>query len=109
MNRIQFLINKLVQECSELTKDATKMSMFGVNSYDPNDPLKKPNIELVVEEFMDVMSAFEMLVDELDCKDQVQLLKDPEVARDFIKLKKMKTEHYYNVCLNLGSVQEDAL
>lgn len=107
MNRIQFLVNKLVQECSELTKDATKMSMFGVNSYDPNDPLRKPNIDLVVEEFLDVMSAFEMLVDELGCKDQIQLLQDQAVARDFIALKKMKTEHYYSVCLQLGSVKED--
>ena len=63
MNRIQFILNKISQESSELIKDATKTAMYGLSSFDPNDPDKKSNIECLVEEFHDVIAAFELLMD----------------------------------------------
>lgn len=103
MNRVQFFINKLVQECSELTKDSTKLSMFGVNSYDPNDPLKKPNVQLVVEEYLDVISSFELLIEELGVADAIELLSNKEAQRQYINFKKLKTLKYLEICKEIGS------
>ena len=102
MNRIQFILNKISQEASELIKDATKTSMYGLSSYDPNDPNKKVNIECLIEEFHDVVAAFELLMDEVGI-DYEDVNGHFEWSRDLIQHKKEKTLKSLEVCQKIGS------
>ena len=102
MNRIQFILNKISQESSELIKDATKTAMYGLSSFDPNDPDQKSNIECLVEEFHDVIAAFELLMDEINIHYEES---EGHFAwsRDFIQQKKEKTLKSLEVCKNIGT------
>lgn len=103
MNRVQWFLNKMTQEASELIKDATKTSMFGLESYDPQDPNQTPNLQLVVEEFFDLLAVFEQFIDEVGARDKVELLFDGNKQFEYIQRKKDKNSFYLGVCQNIGS------
>lgn len=57
----EYLLIKLAEECSELAQVASKMNVFGVESYDPADPSKTTNEEHMNIEFNDILAVVDML------------------------------------------------
>lgn len=106
MNRIQWFLNKINQEAAELIKDSTKTAMFGLESYDPKDENKTQNIQLVVEEFFDLVAAFEQFIDEVGVREFIPILNDPVVQKRYIQYKKERNEAYLNICLNIRTTHE---
>lgn len=61
MNYNEYLLTKLAEECSELAQIASKMNVFGVDSYDPKDEQKITNEEHMNIEYNDIIAVMEML------------------------------------------------
>ena len=59
MERLTFLI----EECSEVIKEATKIMRFGFESYHPDDPQRETNRHRLKREMADLEAAYEILVD----------------------------------------------
>ena len=59
MERLTFLI----EECSEVIKEATKIMRFGFDSYHPDDPQRETNRHRLMREMADLEAAYEILVD----------------------------------------------
>lgn len=57
MTLVQYLLTKLAEECSEVAKEALKGAQFGTDS----EYNGKTNGELIVSEFIDVMTILHML------------------------------------------------
>lgn len=93
----------MTQEASELIKDATKTAMFGLESYDPQDPNKTQNLQLVVEEFFDLVAVFEQFIDEVGARDKVALLYDGNIQEAYLQGKKEKNNYYLSLCQQIGS------
>jgi len=54
---------KLEQECSEVIQISTKIQLYGATSYNPEDPNKTTNLELLIGELGDVKACIEVLRD----------------------------------------------
>ncbi|HDZ25358.1 hypothetical protein LCGC14_0359150 [marine sediment metagenome] len=52
---------RLIEECSELTKEVCKAERFGYLNYHPEDEKKTPNIERIRKEMADVLEAYHKL------------------------------------------------
>lgn len=61
MNYNEYLLTKLAEECSELAQVASKMNVFGVNSYDPADASKTTNEDHMNVELNDILAVIDML------------------------------------------------
>ena len=59
MERLTFLI----EECSEVIKEATKIMRFGFDSFHPDDPQRETNRYRLMREMADLEAAYEILVD----------------------------------------------
>ena len=59
MERLTFLI----EECSEVIKEATKIMRFGFDSFHPDDPQRETNRHRLMREMADLEAAYEILVD----------------------------------------------
>jgi hypothetical protein len=79
MNRTEHLLFKLAEECAEVTQEASKAAIFGMDEVMPGQPLT--NRERVMRELNDLFAIAEML--------GLQ-----HVDRAAIEAKKRKVEHY---------------
>jgi len=79
MNRTEHLLFKLAEECAEVTQEASKAAIFGMDEVMPGQPLN--NRERVMKELNDVFAIAEMLGLH-------------HVDRPAIEAKKSKVEHY---------------
>jgi len=59
VNRTEHLLFKLAEECAEVTQEASKAAIFGMDEVMPGQPLT--NRERVVVELNDVFAVAEML------------------------------------------------
>lgn len=57
---------RVIEECSEVIKVACKVQRFGWTNYNPNDPEKRMNIDLMRDEISDVIAAFQNIEKEMD-------------------------------------------
>ena len=81
MNRTEHLLFKLAEECAEVTQEASKAAIFGMDEVMPGQPLT--NRERVIKELNDIWAIVEML--------ELQ-----RVDRAHIDGKKLKVQHYMN-------------
>lgn len=61
MNKIEHLLTCLVEECSEVQKEATKALRFGLDDKWKNNP---DQAEKIIVEVCDLVAVLEMLIDE---------------------------------------------
>lgn len=64
MDRLEYLLGKLSQECSELAQAASKAQEFGLDSYHPDTG--KTNIEAIREEYNDIFAVVRLLSNEFE-------------------------------------------
>lgn len=95
MNYKDYLLTKLAEECGELAQVASKMNVFGVNSYDPADETKTTNEQHMNIEFNDVLAVMEM-VKEL-------LLLDVDRDESLIEAKKNKIDKMWNIAKRVNN------
>lgn len=62
MTEEQYLLLVLEEECSEVAKVCSKAIRFGIGHTNPE--LQKTNYTLLLEEYCDLLAAFQMLVDD---------------------------------------------
>ena len=90
MNRTEHLLTKLMEECAEVTQEASKAAIFGMEEVMPGQPLT--NRERVVKELNDLWAVCEML-----------LLVHTD--RDAINAKKAKVEKYMEYARSIGTLE----
>lgn len=103
MNKVQYYLNKINQECSEVIKDSTKAMCFGVHSKDPSSEYADDNITNVVHEVYDVIAAFETLMDLLGLPYKI----DSKEAREYINSKKERNENYFKLSVGFKLAKDD--
>ena len=59
MNTTEHLLTKLIQECSEVIKDASKALIFGIDDHEPGQKLT--NREKLTIETSEIIASIEML------------------------------------------------
>ncbi len=96
MNREQFLLIKLAEECQEVAQRALKTAQFGKDEVQKDQPFT--NGERLAGEVIDVLAAIKMLTDigydfDLDNMEQ----------RGIVKIEKV--EKYYAYSKSLGKVE----
>ncbi len=64
MNKIEYLLVCLNEECVEIAKDATKALRFGLNDRNELAPDSKTNAERLMSEVNDLLGVMNMLVEE---------------------------------------------
>lgn len=62
MNKKELLLVKLIEECAEVSKVATKYLRFGENSKGPKE--EKTNRELLEEELLDIWAIWQYITEE---------------------------------------------
>lgn len=81
--KIEKLFVKLIEECSEVSKDCCKALTFGLNDKEPGQELT--NKEKIFNEFNDLVAVMAMLKDENVFK---ELFNDELIAKKQIKVNK---------------------
>jgi len=92
MNRLQLLLTKLAEECSEVAQRALKAQQFGLEEIQAGTSVN--NADRLNEELGDVTAIVEMLNDEFDL--------DFEPDPILIKVKKDKVNEYAKYTAKLG-------
>jgi NTP pyrophosphatase (non-canonical NTP hydrolase) len=98
MNREQYLLLLLMEECSEVQKIASKCVRFGKMDKPPDGNLPE-NRKLLQEEFGDVWTITQMLAEEFNY--------DFTVYSDAVHVKKKKINKYGNLSKKLGFIKDD--
>ena len=75
MNRREYLLTKLVEECLEVAQRATKALTFGVDEVQPGQNLT--NFERLNGEWNDLLATAELLTEEVD----LELWRDVSLVR----------------------------
>ncbi len=98
MNREQYLLTKLAEECSEVTKVALKAQQFGLDGTKEDGGLT--NREKLNAELQDLFSIVEMLCREIKI--------GFEVDENALHKKMEKVNFYYQVSVDAGKVTNDS-
>ena len=98
INRTQHLLTCLIEECSEIQKDACKSLRFGLDDMNPRTEVK--NRQAIAMEINDLLAIVEML--EEDSIVDLDLIGD----RKAIDSKKVKVEHYMEYAKQQGVFDE---
>jgi len=61
LNKEEYLLICMMEECAEITKELSKTLRFGVNDWNPHDPTKKPNMQKIQEEVTDLLGTIEAI------------------------------------------------
>ncbi len=96
MNRTQFLLTKLAEECNEVAQRALKAQQFGMDEVQEGQ--SENNEQRLTRELHDLFAAIETLVEEGYLPDPME---HPE-RFERIDAKKAKVEKYYRYALDHG-------
>ena len=97
MDRKEYLLLCLNEECLEVAKEADKALRFGLNDWSPNLPKTETNRKRISDELSDLIAVAQMLKDELYI--------DEYMIDEKINNKKDKVEYYMIVSEKLGIVK----
>ena len=97
MTEEQYLLLVLEEECVEVAKVASKAIRFGINHTNPDN--QKTNHTLLLEEYCDLLAAFQMLVDD-------GIVKRPDFTEtnQRVSQKKMKVRKMMEYSRSLGKL-----
>jgi hypothetical protein len=89
MNRLQYLLVKLAEECSETAQRCAKALCFGIEEVQPGQP--EDNRRRLEREFGEAVAVFEMLGFKIHDEDKVA--------------KRAKVEHFMTYSRQLGTLE----
>jgi len=92
MNRQEYILSKIVQECSEVQKVCTKAQFFGLDSV--NHETGKTNILCLIDEWFDIFTAIEKLAEHINL--------DISNMNPDLDAKSERFEKFYEVSVSLG-------
>jgi hypothetical protein len=96
MNRLQYLLGKLAEECNEVGQRCSKAMQFGLDEVQELQHLtNKERLEL---EFNDILVIALLLHDEFGFNNR-------RLTSSYIEVKKAKIEKYYLYSKSLGMVE----
>lgn len=102
MNRFEFLMMKVSEECNEIGQRASKAAQFGIDEIQDGQNLT--NEERLINEFDDLLVIFEILMEEGFINRDIYS-KYSENDELFVK-KLQKIEKYYNYSKKLGNIND---
>lgn len=97
MNRKEYLLWLVSEECNEVGQRASKAARFALSEVQPGQPLS--NAERIVQEWYDLSAVMEMMFDE-------GLLAQWPNAREVIEAKKAKIEKFMGYSRACGTLEE---
>lgn len=62
MNKQEYLLNQLSQECIEVAKEISKALEFGLDDFDPNESVTRTNQWKIERELCDVLATLKMVI-----------------------------------------------
>lgn len=104
MNKPEYLLNKLMEECAEVIQIASKYKSFGPDSYNPNDPAKATNKTLLGKEIIDIMAVVSMIGNE-----GLLPITSGKEANDAIERKVAKVEFYMGASRECGCLEPEPI
>jgi hypothetical protein len=105
LNRKEYLLNLVQEECAEVAKRASKCIRFGV--YEVRTDRTKNNLQLLAEEYLDLMTIIDMLNDEL-CGEFGEVF-NSETAADYMEAKRDKVEKYMGYSRECGLLETERI
>ena len=100
LTREQYLLTLIQEECAEVAHRASKCLRFGIDEAREGH---KPNIKLLAEEFLDLLTVISMLDSDLDGKFGDQFTDDESI--DYENAKIDKVEKYFKYSQELGTAE----
>lgn len=97
MNREEYLMQKLSEECIEVSKEISKLLCFGFNERMNEET--PTNIERVIHEINDLFATIEYLQEN-------KLLPEKITDRDKMELKKIKIYKYMLYSYSIGIIKD---
>lgn len=95
MTTIQYLLNKVIEECLEVGQTASKSIRFGLNGKE--NPDSRQNCQLIMDEYADLVAIIE------DLQSRALL---PDLDRELVEAKKKKLNLYLQHSKELGHVKD---
>lgn len=103
MNRTEYLLTCLMEECAEVQQIASKCQRFGFDNHHPADPVRKTNASELHRELNDLRAIEFMLARE----GYIEF--DSHSDGWTLEKKIKKVEHYMDVSMECGMLAEAAL
>jgi len=97
MNKIEYLLTVLSEECGEVVQANCKILRFGGDNHNPQDPTVS-NIELMIKEINDILGVIELLEEEGVNVSRVG-------NREDIEKKKEKVKKFMEYSTNIGRLK----
>lgn len=98
MNRKEYLLVCLNEECLEVAKEADKALRFGLDDWSPSGPSTETNRKKISQELTDLIAVAQMLKDELYI--------DEYMIDENLYKKKEKVEYYMLLSEKLGILKD---
>lgn len=99
MNKTEYLLTCLAEECSEVQKNVGKALRFGLDDMDPNTKTGT-NSELILEEFYHVCAIVEMLQENGDFKRHSNFFQEESINE-----KKRRVEKFMEYSKQKGTLK----
>lgn len=99
MNRQEYLLVCLNEECLEVAKEADKALRFGLDDWSPSAPPSETNRKRISQELTDLIAVAQMLKDELYI--------DEYMIDENLSKKKEKVEYYMLISEKLGILKDE--
>ena len=96
MDREQFLLVKLAEECNEVAQMAIKSMQFGLDNVKPDQPYT--NRERLNQEFNDLITIMQLL-------SQENYLEHEPPSPEWIEEKLGRIEKFYNISKEMGKIK----
>lgn len=100
MNKTEYLLSCLSEECAEIAKEVAKAQRFGLQDTDPNSESRLNNGQKISCEIADLLGVFELLIENGD-------LRDTRVSRIGIELKKERVKSWMQYSKEKGCLDEN--
>ena len=98
MNKEQHYLLKLSEECSEVTKECSKAVLFGLEGFEPNQPLT--NKEKIENELSDLLSVMYELI-RMGKLDESRIFDPTKITK-----KAIKVNRYFQISCELGRTEK---